>query len=166
MTEPQPGDIGLVRVAGVVGWAITIGELIYDGNWRQSHAFLYLGDGRVLEAQPGGARIAPLSEYNGRSVECSTRQPSAEERQSIVAIGESLVGVPYGWLDYASLALWRFRIRLPAIRHRVNDGSNMICSQLVDYAWAGAGVHIFEDGREPGDVTPGDLARQMHHGGL
>ena len=33
----------------------------------------------------------------------------------------------------------------------------MICSQLVDEAYARAGVQLFDDGRLPGDVTPADL---------
>jgi hypothetical protein len=35
----------------------------------------------------------------------------------------------------------------------------MICSQLADTAAAEGGWHLFEDGRWPGDVTPGDLYR-------
>ena len=34
----------------------------------------------------------------------------------------------------------------------------MICSQLVDYCYLMAGVHLFNDGRWPGYVTPEDLA--------
>jgi hypothetical protein len=35
----------------------------------------------------------------------------------------------------------------------------MICSQLVDRCYDIAGVHLFDDGRKPGDVSPGDLSR-------
>jgi hypothetical protein len=35
----------------------------------------------------------------------------------------------------------------------------MICSQLVDQCYQDAGVHLFADGRWPGDVTPADLYR-------
>jgi hypothetical protein len=33
----------------------------------------------------------------------------------------------------------------------------LICSQLVDRACELAGVHLFDDGRLSGQVTPGDL---------
>jgi hypothetical protein len=39
----------------------------------------------------------------------------------------------------------------------------MICSQLVDEAYLRAGVHLFDDGRDPGDVTPGDLLYVIAH---
>ena len=34
----------------------------------------------------------------------------------------------------------------------------MICSQLVDQCYLEAGIHLYDDGRDPGDVTPADLA--------
>jgi hypothetical protein len=32
-----------------------------------------------------------------------------------------------------------------------------MCSQLVDLSYHEAGVELFDDGRIPGDVSPGDL---------
>jgi hypothetical protein len=43
------------------------------------------------------------------------------------------------------------------VRDFVADEGHLICSQLVDEAYLRAGVHLFDDGRLPGDVTPGDL---------
>lgn len=163
---PQPGDIGLVRIKGDVGWAIQVGELILDHHYHESHAFLYLGDGRILEAEPGGARIATLDEYADREILWSTRQLAPEQRTAIVTAGLTMVGIPYGWEDYAELALAHFGIHSEHLLAHVNDGTHLICSQLCDRAWNLGGVHIFTDGRQEGDVTPGDLSDEIEHGRL
>lgn len=170
---PQPGDMGLVRIKGIVGWLIQFGELIYDGNWRWSHAFIYLGNGYIMEAEPGGARIAKLSEYDGRKVLWSTRQLSDETRQRIVAAALACRGVPYNWMDYVALFLWRTRLRFRGksfcpkwVRNRIADTSHLICSQLDDYVWTKAGEKVFDDGRLSGFVTPGALGREILSGRL
>jgi hypothetical protein len=38
----------------------------------------------------------------------------------------------------------------------------MICSQLVDFCYAKAGVRLFADNRWEGYVTPADLAGLLH----
>jgi len=57
-----------------------------------------------------------------------------------LTLSRNLTGPP-GWLlDY------------------VAGTGHIICSQLVDQCYLDAGVHLFDDGRFVGDVTPGDLA--------
>ncbi len=51
-----------------------------------------------------------------------------------------------------------FHIRPRWLLDYVAGTGHMICSQLVDQSYLDAGVHLAEDGRFPGDVTPGDLA--------
>jgi uncharacterized protein YycO len=152
---PRPGDFGVTKVPGQAGWWIGLGERLMDGHNKFDHAFLVIDDAQLIEAQPGGAAISPLSEWSHASF--SAMDLTDEQRAAICAAGKSMRGVPYGWLDYASLILAHFRIRAGFVKRRVNDGSHMICSQLVDAAYFKAGVHLFDDGRLPGDVTPGDL---------
>ncbi len=40
----------------------------------------------------------------------------------------------------------------------VASSKHMICSQLVDFVYMQSGIHLFNDGRWPGYVTPADLA--------
>jgi hypothetical protein len=83
------------------------------------------------------------------------------ERHVIASTGFSLIDTPYSFLDYASIALAAFHIRPRVVRDFVANSDHMICSQLVDFAYDMAGVHLFDDGRIPGDVTPGDLYRLL-----
>jgi hypothetical protein len=119
---------------------------------------LYVGDGKVVQAMPGGAECIPLSEANAPVVWSSDVIRLTDwERQVIVSTGYSLVGTPYSFLDYGSIGLATFGIRPRFVRDFVANSDHMICSQLVDFAYDMAGVHLFSDGRIPGDVTPGDL---------
>ena len=164
-SQPLPGDFAVVRIPGDVGRLIRFGQwLDGDGYADYEHAFICVGEGELVEAQPGGARLAELSEYATRTPLWSTgRFPLTEEqRQELVAAARHYLGVPYSFLDYGSLALARVHLRLPAVKRYVADTHHMICSQLVDQCYQDAGVHLFQDGRIPGDVTPGDLYRLIH----
>ena len=79
------------------------------------------------------------------------------------ARARELVGTPYSFLDYLSLALLHagFRKWGSWARNRVTSSGHMICSQLVDAALTDTGFHVFEDGRLPQDVTPGALFRRL-----
>lgn len=157
---PLPGDFGLCRIDGGVGFLIRLGQWLNGGGFADlEHAFLYIGDGRIIEAQPGGAVEADLAEYADRPIVWSTgRIPlTDEQRPAIVAAARSYLGVPYGFADYLALAARRFHIPVPGLRRWIAGSHSVICSQLVDQAYQDAGVHLFIDGRAPGDVTPADL---------
>ena len=160
--DVRPGDFGLVRIVGGAGRMIRVGQMLLgDGFADFEHAFVYVGGGRIVEAQPGGARETGLADYDGRPIAWSTGKVPVtdEERAAIVAAAYSYRGVPYSFADYVSLTLARFHLRAPFVRRYVADTGHMICSQLVDRCYQDAGVHLFADRRWSGDVTPGDLYR-------
>lgn len=154
---PRPGDIGLTQIRGVTGRAIRLAQWLNgDGYADYEHAFVYLGNGRVVEAQPGGAILAPLSKYDVTRVAWI---PASEDHGfKIVSQALALLGTPYSFADY--LALFALRLHLPSRRLRayVASSRHMICSQLADEAWRRAGVELFTDGRPPQSVTPARLA--------
>lgn len=155
---PRPGDFGLASIHGVAGLGVRIGQWLNGDGWHAfQHAFVVLDDETVLEAEPGGARIRLLSAYDGTNAIYSAWSLTDDQRATIVAEARPLVGTPYSALDYVSLALLRLGIRPAWLRRYVAASGHMICSQLVDEAYLRAGLHMFEDGRWPGDVTPGDL---------
>jgi hypothetical protein len=156
---PQPGDIGLTSIPGPVGWLIRLGQALNGGGFTTyEHAFLVLDGGRLLEAEPGGARIAGLDEYAGQHVEYVAPAGLTDgQRAAICAAGLRYVGVGYSAADYFALAAHRFRLPVPGLRRWVASSRRMICSQLCDQAYQDAGVHLFADGRWPGYVTPADL---------
>ncbi|NUR00868.1 MAG: hypothetical protein HOY79_31380 [Streptomyces sp.] len=158
--QPLPGDFGVVHIVGGVGLMIRVGQWLNgDGFADYEHAFVFVGDGQVVEAQPGGAHETALSDYDGRTLAWSTDKVPVtdQQRQDIVTAARSYIGVPYSFADYLSLTLARLHLRLPAVKRYVASTHHMICSQLVDQCYLDAGIHLFADGRRPGDVTPGDL---------
>lgn len=158
---PRPGDFGLVRIEGILGFFVLLGQwFIGDYSWW-THAFVLLDDDTIIEARPGGAQILPLSEYDGREILWSEFELTPEERHRIVAEARDMEGVPYSFADYAALFVERIGFRFGIIKGYVADSGHMICSQLVDEAYKRAGLHIFRDGRLSQDVSPGDLEIRM-----
>lgn len=155
---PRPGDFGLSRIGGVLGWFIARGQSLTGDASRYTHAFVVIDDNTVIEAMPGGARITPLKEYfPGKDVIFSRMDINGTQQAEIVAHARSFKGVPYSFMDYVSITILHIGFRPDWIKRYVKNSGHMICSQLVDEAYLRSGVHLFDDGRFPGDVTPGDI---------
>jgi uncharacterized protein YycO len=153
--NPRPGDFGVVPIPGRGGELIRWAQWANgDGFYDYEHAFVVVSDTQVVEARPSGAGYDRLGRTGALYYTCPE-----DHRTAVAAAAVSLVGRPYSWLDYAALAAVRFRLPLSSawLRHQVDASGGLICSQLVDLAYLMGGVHLFEDGRQPGDVTPGDL---------
>lgn len=162
MTEPLPGDFGLVSIEGGVGVAIRIGQFLNgDGFRNYEHAFIYLGDGKIMEAEPGGARIADLSEYDGRDILWSTDKVDIPDwkRTDIVQDSEKLVGTPYSFLDYLAIGLYRIHLRHPWVAKYVQASKHLICSQLVAQVYADNEIQLTD--KPPYLVTPGKLTKYL-----
>lgn len=123
------------------------------------HAFIYIGDNEIVEAEPGGARKASLDEYDPATLQWSTGliELTDAQRNTIVAYADSFVGTPYGWKVYLALALSRFHIRLPWVTNTLDSNKEMICSQVVDVCYRMAGYRMFPKDL-PGSTTPAKLA--------
>jgi hypothetical protein len=158
VVTPLPGDFGLTKIGGFTGKAIAAGQALIGDTAPVQHALVYVGDGMCVQAMPSGAELIPLEDASP-VVEWSTGHfdLTETERFDIAANARQLVGTPYSFLDYASIALAHWRIRPAWVRNFVADSGHLICSQLCDLAYLRAGVHLFTDGRIPGDATPGDL---------
>lgn len=177
----NPGDILLLKIQGWVGVAVWLMQAINRDLSKWTHVAVVLDDGTLFEAQPGGAVITPLSEYEMRPGRKVTHyqsrtygdkrnhfkyelQPLASvltdhNRRQIIRYAREHVGVGYAWSTYGYLALYRFGVRPLWLKRRIQDEQNVICSQAADLFYDLADVHLFHDGRMPYDVTPGDLAR-------
>lgn len=157
-TEPQPGDIGCTTIPGNVGRAIRAAQWLNGDGWANvEHCFVYVGDGNIAEAEPGGARLAPLTEYDSREI-VWVRCPEIH-RQAVAAAARSFIGTPYSAADYLALALRRFHIPAPGLRRYIQSSGHMICSQLADRAAHVGGWVLFGDGRWDGDVDPAEIAK-------
>jgi hypothetical protein len=133
---------------------------------RYDHCFTYVGRGKIIEAQPDGARLSDLSEYDGLDMvwsDTAAFQPSAAQRAQIVAKAYTQIGVPYGFADIVWIALRCLGIRAPWLLRRVQDERRLICSQLVasDGMAALPPVTPWLCGNPDASmVTPGALARR------
>lgn len=162
--KPQPGDIGLAKIHGLTGAFVAFGQLLIGDASRYTHAFIVIDDERVAEAEPGGARYGSLQKYIAEGAVFSSHvQLTPEQRAMIVATAEGLIeaGTPYSFLDYVALALHRIHIRPKFIEDYVASSGHMICSQMADFCWQQASVHLFSDCRLPQDVSPGDIANAL-----
>jgi uncharacterized protein YycO len=160
---PQPADFALTRISGFTGRFVAAGQALVGDASPVQHALVYVGNGQIVQAMPGGAELIRLEEAAEPVVWSTGKIPlTAADRMRICGAARGLVGTPYSFLDYASIALAHFRIRPAWVRDFVADSGHLICSQLVDEAYLRAGVHLFSDGRIPGDVTPGDLWKLLH----
>jgi hypothetical protein len=168
---PKPGEIGLTWISGWTGFWVTIGQWLNGdgGMWPfrrpkenldrgfPTHVFMVLENGKIIEAQPGGAVISHVDRYMGRKVVYSRLPLTDAQRADVPTEARKYRGIGYSFLGYLYLALWRLHIRPLWLARKVESTGHMICSQLVDQILSDVGFHLFEDGRLPQDVTPGDI---------
>lgn len=164
MSGPRPGDFTAVRTNGRIGLGI---RLMTKSS--TNHVITYYGEAQVGEADPGGYRIVPLSNYAGHTLNWSTDRFPLTPAQSITARATMRRfadardgrGVPYNFLDIGCLFLaLLFGRHLPLmVRRRLARPDWLMCSQAADLIDQAMGVQLFDDGRLAGDVTPGDLDR-------
>jgi hypothetical protein len=158
----KPGRIGLTHIHGQIGKLVEFGQYLNgDGFTAWEHAFLDLGDGTLIQAEPGreGAQIRPLDIYLDSDVYwCDNiyRTLTYDQAIRIAAFGKQMRGIKYSFLDYDALAMHRLHVPVPGLRSYIASSHHMICSQLCDYAYDLSGVRLF-DNRWAGYVTPGDL---------
>lgn len=165
----QPGDFCCIPISGYTGKFISFGEWLNgDGFGDFDHAEIYIGEpdstapyGYTIGAYPGGAAKVALScppEQLPDALWSSSLNIPDVTRPAIVSAAKFMLGTPYSFLDYLALFFHRLHIWLPGLKHYIQTGDHMICSQLVDYIYQLCGIHLFTDNRWPGYVTPAMLA--------
>lgn len=161
---PPVGLIGLSAIHGEVGKLIEIGEWLNgDGFKMWEHAFISIGNGLIVEAEPGGARVSHADSYPvihwcyglytlGTAAQHDDAAFYARKYTEAGPWGPH--GVPYSFLDYAALVDHRLHIPMPGLQNFIASDQHMICSQLADQCDSLAGIHLFADDRWPGYVDP------------
>lgn len=162
--KPQAGDIGFGVIPGAPGAFVALGQLILADASRYTHAYVVTGPrdepeqvDMLVEAMPSGARVWPMAGRVAPRYRYARVPMTDGQRAAFVAAAGRYVGRGYGFSTYLYLAAAQWGLPRALLRKRVSNNGRMICSQLVDQALADAGVHLFDDGRIPQDVTPGDL---------
>ena len=154
---PAPGDYGVVHGSGFYSWAIEVGT-----KSPTSHAFVVVEGNKIVEAQPSGAIVSPLSKYAHHEVAYNDEEyKSPAEREGIVAHAMKLVGTPYNWWDIFALTMDSFGLASPWMWKRAQEEKSLVCSALVSRSYyLGAGIDL-ANGRPDATVTPGDLANRI-----
>jgi len=156
MIEPRVGSYGVVKSTGIFARLIQIGTIS-----RWNHAFIYIGDGKIVEANPRGVEVSPLSKYS--LVAWNKHESMTDwEGKAVADYALKQVGKPYNFLLIGNLLLRIIFLKALARTHLLykmaqNDG--YICSELVAESYAEAGLHIAD--KAPDLVTPGDLAERL-----
>lgn len=193
-SDLRPGDIFTTPTYGAwydrfIGAGIRYFTATKDeyGKWHESkvnHTGIYVGNGKIIEAAPGGVRYNDWDAYEGNKAFWSSEtgigsrlgdgslstaiELTDEQRAKIVEAAEGLLGTPYGFLDIVAIAFAQQRLdsRLDVHKalaeqpwwvRKIESRKTMICSELVDSSYRAAGVHLFQDDRLPGLVSPADI---------
>ncbi len=147
---PTYGDFALVATDGLVArlirWA--------TGGWS-NHGFIYIGGGKIVEANPAGVEVSELSKYDGMRVQWSHLTMSSSDRDRAVGAALGMVGIPYGFVDIVAILVKDNPVLGPVLSHRLNRGDRLICSQVIARALRVAGHRLSS---EPDNfVRPADL---------
>lgn len=174
MEHLLPGDIGFTQIGGALGVAIKYGQRLIDGK-RVFHAFEdmefepthvrvvtapsdYSGTpAKAIEAMPSGAREISILSAPDPSVVYVRLPLSDRQRRIVTSYAKPLLGCRYGFSDYLSLAVKHWGVNWGWLENYIVNNNRMICSQLADEVLHRVGYKVFDDGRLPHDVTPGDL---------
>jgi hypothetical protein len=129
---------------------------------RYCHAFVCLGDGMILEAQPSGSAISPLSKYAGLPMLFSEPAPGYRQDADPEQDEKRWLRIPYGFDDILYLGLaYGLHLRPRWLLAEVEREDRMICSQLVA-EWGACHGAAWSCGQpSPQLVTPGLLADRI-----
>ena len=162
MRPPAEGDYLVIRTHGIVAEGIRLACAI-GGTWSAyNHAAIYVGvvNGihSIVEANPSGVQVSPLSSYPFDDYVISRLPLSPWERAKVSTAARSYVGTPYGWLDIVALGAVQLHHCPTWLRVRAERDDRIVCSQLVTACYEAAGITVVP-GKEPWAVTPPDLAQ-------
>jgi hypothetical protein len=163
LNDHQPGDLAACSAGGWPGLIVHLLQLLAGGGRysKYQHVIVYLGGGMVLQAEPGGSRIVPLTARKYMLWSTGIIDIPDEARARVPELARSMTGIGYSFLDYLSVALHRLHIQAKRLRNFIRDTGHMQCAQLADEFERRLGVHLYADKRWEGDVIPCDIARLL-----
>jgi len=154
--EPRVGDYGVVKTNGFFGKLIRLGTMS-----RWNHAFIYIGDGQIVEATPGGVIISPVSKYP--LIAWNQHEPLSDgTREVIKANAIALVGKAYSFLTIALLAFRILGVKALSnskVMGYMAQKEGYICSELVEECYDKANYVLLN--KFDYLVVPGDLSERL-----
>src|SRR5258706_5536516 len=107
MTGPEPGDFAVVSAGGTAGRLVAWGERLNGSAFSEyQHAFIYIGGGQVVQAEPSGACQRPLTGHTRELWSTGIITFTDGQRAAIVNAAHRYAAakVDYSFLDYRALA--------------------------------------------------------------
>jgi hypothetical protein len=154
---PPAGVYGCVRTGGFVAFMIRT----VTRSWAD-HVFISIGDGQIVEAEPGGVRIRDVSEYAGCRIEYNTGEDmTAVQRAAVAEYAESKRGEPYAWTADAVDGLRCLGLRWRILAKFERARRSVMCSELAAQAGNYAGLDWLCGQEDPCQVTPAMLAARI-----
>ena len=158
------GDVVLPGCFGVSHGSGITGELIRHAteSWA-GHAFVYVGNGQIIEAAPPVAKVSSAASHP--DAVWNVRYPLAnDQRDAIVARAHALVGTPYDYPAYVGFALEVLKIRSGTELNPVfREDHWRVCSALVADCYTYAGLHLEAGLEYPNLISPADLYNIIAH---
>ena len=154
--QPQLGDYGCVQTNGVIGFLIQLGTVT-----KYNHAFIYVGDGKIIEATPRkGVILSPVSKYTNIAWN-QHEEKTVAQRDGLVKEALKHLGNKYSFLDYFAIILRMARFNAPDwLITKLDSSPDVICSQLVAAVYRSCGFTV--DGEMPEYYcTPSDLVYRL-----
>lgn len=122
-----------------------------------AHVIVCIGDNECIGAEPGGARIRPMTDYPTAIWSKFVFQPG--QAQAIADYARAQEHKPYNYFDDAIIGLQcALHFHLPEwVTGKFGDDDSFECAQLADAALQAGGIQAFTDKRPPGSVFPGSF---------
>lgn len=140
-----------------------VGELIRHAtaSWA-GHAFLYVGNGMIIEAAPPATRIAPVESHADAIWNLDEPGFSVATGVVICNRGHALLGTPYDYPAYIGFAMEILKIRNqqqldPYFAH----DRWRVCSADVADEYKFGGIDVSSGLKYPNLVSPADLLMRI-----
>jgi Uncharacterized distant relative of cell wall-associated hydrolases len=158
----RTGQFGVVHTSGKYATAIRLFQSLRVPAHlaKYTHSVIAIDGERIIEAWPGGARIAYADEYDAANIVWSTFDHTARQAAAIRDFARAQLGKQYAWEDVPliALALATGEHTPTWVDRKLSSDDRWICSELVDAAFQSAGIPLFA-GIQPSAVYPAMLAQ-------
>lgn len=154
--EPQLGDYGCVQTNGLIGFLIQLGTVT-----KYNHAFIYIGDGKIIEATPKrGVIISPVTNY--KNIAWNQHEPKTDEqRKALVNEALKYAGRKYSFLSFLIDGLEILHIRVPKrLKDRASSADHVDCSGMVTRVYRACGFTV-DSMLQAFAVKPSDLIYRL-----
>jgi hypothetical protein len=151
----EPGDILAIHTTQFFSRMIQTAQWFRwrkEGEWKYNHSAVYIGDGKIVEANPWGVAIDDLSQYPEEDYLVLSIKG---DRKAAVEKAKSLVGTPYGWVDIIAFIFLICGADPKWVDNIMRNLSTLVCSQVSALSAQAAGDDTFED---PYLVVPAQIA--------